>query len=177
MRRFVLGWKQLGHEKRWKAYIVNYADDLVICCRTNAEEALVTMRGIMTKLKLTVNETKTRVCKLPEEKFEFLGYSFGRCYSPQTGRAYLGTVPSKKRGVILLSAQPLRDNVPLRHWPAPLFWQPDHTTAEFRPLATTSSDPNPLTFIARAFAGCLRTYIYGSERASYFRDWQLWSSA
>ena len=33
MRRFVLGWKKLGHEERWKAYIVNYADDLVICCR------------------------------------------------------------------------------------------------------------------------------------------------
>jgi len=97
MRRFVLGWKQLGHERRLKAYIVNYADDLVICCRGKAEEALATMRGIMGKLKLTVNETKTRVCKLPEEKFDFLGYTFGRCYSAQTGRAYLGTVPSKKR--------------------------------------------------------------------------------
>jgi len=97
MRRFVLGWKKLGHEKRLRAYIVNYADDLVICCRGNAEEALATMRGIMKKLRLTVNETKTRVCKLPEEKFDFLGYTFGRCYSPQTGRAYLGTVPSKKR--------------------------------------------------------------------------------
>src|SRR5580692_11638138 len=62
-----------------------------------AEEALTMMRDIMTKLKLTVNETKTRVCKLPEEKFDFLGYQFGRCYSPKTGRAYLGTVPSKKR--------------------------------------------------------------------------------
>jgi hypothetical protein len=30
---------------------------------------------MMSKLKLTVNETKTRVCKLPEEKFDFLGYS------------------------------------------------------------------------------------------------------
>jgi RNA-directed DNA polymerase len=97
MRRFVLGWKQLGHERRLRAYIVNYADDLVICCRGNAEGALATMRGIMGKLKLTVNETKTRVCKLPEEKFDFLGYTFGRCYSTQTGRAYLGTVPSKKR--------------------------------------------------------------------------------
>jgi RNA-directed DNA polymerase len=28
----------------------------------------------MSKLKLTVNETKTRVCRLPEEKFDFLGY-------------------------------------------------------------------------------------------------------
>jgi RNA-directed DNA polymerase len=32
------------------------------------------MRIMMTKLKLTVNETKTRVSKLPEEKFDFLGY-------------------------------------------------------------------------------------------------------
>jgi RNA-directed DNA polymerase len=97
MRRFVLGWKKLGHEKRFGAHIVNYADDMVICCRGRAEEALVSMRDMMSKLKLTVNETKTRVCKLPEEKFDFLGYTFGRCYSPKTGRAYMGTVPSKKR--------------------------------------------------------------------------------
>jgi group II intron reverse transcriptase/maturase len=97
MRRFVLGWKKLGHEKRFKAYIINYADDLVICCRTRADEALVAMRNMMSRLKLTVNESKTRVCRLPEEKFDFLGYTFGRCYSPKTGRAYWGTTPSKKR--------------------------------------------------------------------------------
>jgi RNA-directed DNA polymerase len=84
MRRFVLGWKKLGHEKRLKAYIVNYADDLVICCRDKATDALVTMRDMMTKLKFTVKEKKTRVCKLPEEKFDFLGYSLGRWYSPKT---------------------------------------------------------------------------------------------
>jgi group II intron reverse transcriptase/maturase len=104
MRRFVLGWKKLGHEKRFGAYIVNYADDLVICCRGRAEEALATMRVMMTKLKLTVNETKTRVSKLPEEKFDFLGYTFGRCYSPKTGRAYLGTVPAKKRVIRICQA-------------------------------------------------------------------------
>src|SRR6201981_1832124 len=97
MRRFVLGWKKLGHERRLEAYVVNYADDLVICCRDKAADALVTMRNMMSKLKLTVNEKKTRVCKLPEETFDFLGYTFGRCYSPKTGRAYLGTTPSKKR--------------------------------------------------------------------------------
>src|SRR5246500_2689721 len=97
MRRFVLGWKKLGHEKRWKAYIVNYADDLVICCRAGAEQALAEMRTMMSKLKLTVNEKKTRVCYLPEEKFDFLGYTFGRCYSMRRNRVYLGTVPSKKR--------------------------------------------------------------------------------
>ena len=104
MRRFVLGWKKLGHEERLGACIVNYADDLVICCRSRAEEALVTMRSMMTKLKLTVNETKTRVAKLPEEKFDFLGYTFGRVYSPKTGRAHLGTVPSKTRVIRICKA-------------------------------------------------------------------------
>src|SRR5437870_4615927 len=104
MRRFVLGWKKLGHERRLRAYIVNYADDLVICCRGKAGEALATMRNIMSKLKLTVNDTKTRVCKLPEEKFDFLGYTFGRCYSSQTGRTYLGTIPSKKRVIRICEA-------------------------------------------------------------------------
>jgi hypothetical protein len=104
MRRFVLGWKKLGHETRLKAYIVNYADDLVICCRGSAEDALAKMREITQKLKLTVNETKTRVCKLPEEKFDFLGYTFGRCYSSKTGKAYLGTVASKKRVVRICEA-------------------------------------------------------------------------
>ena len=55
------------------------------------------MRNMMSRLKLTVNENKTRVWRLPEEKFDFLGYTFGRCYSPTTGRAYWGTTPSKKR--------------------------------------------------------------------------------
>jgi len=97
MRRFVLGWKKLGHERRLGAHIVNYADDFVICCRGGAQEALATMQGMMGKLTLTVNETKTRIAKLPEEKFVFLGYQFGRCYSMKTGRTYLGTVPDKKR--------------------------------------------------------------------------------
>ncbi len=97
MRRFVLGWKKLRHEERWQAYIVNYADDLVICCRVGAKQALAAMRAMMSKLKLTVNESKTRVCYLPEEKFDFLGYTFGRRYSMRRGRVFLGTVPSTKR--------------------------------------------------------------------------------
>ena len=75
MRRFVKGWKTGGHERRLDARIVNYADDFVICCRGTAEEAMTVMRRMMSKLKLTVNETKTRLCRLPEETFDFLGYS------------------------------------------------------------------------------------------------------
>lgn len=95
MRRFVLGWKTLGHAARLKAQIVNYADDLVICCRGSAEEALKALRSMMERLKLTVNESKTRLCRLPEDTFDFLGYTIGRCWSTQTGRSYLGTRPSK----------------------------------------------------------------------------------
>lgn len=97
MRRFVLGWKTLGHERRLDAKLVNYADDFVIVCRGTGPPALAAMRGMMAKLKLTVNETKTRLCRLPEETFDFLGYTFGRCYSPRTGRAYLGTRPAAKK--------------------------------------------------------------------------------
>src|SRR5713226_3759555 len=61
MRRFVLGWKKLGHERRLDAHIVNYADDFVIVMRPGqADEAMAGMRNIMGKIRLTVNETKTR---------------------------------------------------------------------------------------------------------------------
>src|SRR5437879_5673627 len=97
MRRFVLGWKKLGLERSLGTRIVTYADDLVILCRKGkAEEALSRLREIMGKLKLTVNEEKTRICKVPESQFDFLGYTFGRIYSPTTGKARLGMWPSKK---------------------------------------------------------------------------------
>ena len=97
MRRFVLGWKMLGLEQSLGSRIVTYADDLVMLCRRGkAEEALHQLREIMRKLKLTVNEEKTRICKVPGGEFDFLGYSFGRMYSARTGQARLGYRPSKK---------------------------------------------------------------------------------
>ena len=96
MRRFILGWKVLGHAARLNAHIVNYADDLTILCRGTAEEAMTAMREMMGRLKLTMNEEKTRLCRVPESSFTFLGYTFGRCYSEKSGRAYIGTRPAKK---------------------------------------------------------------------------------
>jgi RNA-directed DNA polymerase len=97
MRRFVLGWKKLGLERGLGTRIVTYADDLVILCRRGkAEVALHHLREIMGRLKLTVNEDKTRICKVPEGEFDFLGYTFGRMYSAKTGQARLGYRPSKK---------------------------------------------------------------------------------
>jgi RNA-directed DNA polymerase len=97
MRRFVLGWKKLELTERLGSRIVTYADDLVILCRKGkAAEALPRLRELMSRLKLTVNEEKTRICTVPEGEFDFLGYTFGRMYSAKTGQAYLGFRPSKK---------------------------------------------------------------------------------
>ena len=91
------GGRSSGWSRALAARIVTYADDLVILCRKGkAEEALQRLREIMGKLKLTVNEEKTRICRVPEGEFDFLGYTFGRMYSPTTGKARLGMRPSKK---------------------------------------------------------------------------------
>ena len=91
------GMEDRGSRAASGARIVNYADDFVICCRGTAEEAMTVMRGMMSKLKLTVNETKTRLCRLPEETFDFLGYTLGRNYDRRTGESYLGPRPSRKK--------------------------------------------------------------------------------
>jgi len=97
MRRFVLGWKVLGYEKRYSAKIVNYADDFVILCpRGRAMDAMAAMRDMMNRLKLEVNDRKTRLARLPDETFDFLGYTFGRLYSWRTGHSYYGCCPSLK---------------------------------------------------------------------------------
>jgi RNA-directed DNA polymerase len=98
MRRFVVGWKRLGHERRLDAHIVNYADDFVICCRPGrAAEAMAAMRKMMAKLKLTVNERKTRQCSMPAEPFTFLGFTFGPRTSWRTGGVYVTPSPAKKK--------------------------------------------------------------------------------
>lgn len=96
MRRFLVGWKTLGYQERLQARVINYADDLVICCRGTGSEALQAMRQMMCALRLTVNEAKTSVCLARSEPFNFLGYTIGQYRSRTTGRAYIGTLPSRK---------------------------------------------------------------------------------
>ncbi len=118
MRRFVLGWKRLGYAKRLGARVVNYADDFVICCRGGADAAAEAMRQIMDRLRLTVNEEKTRVCRFPEDSFDFLGYTIGRCYSPRSGRAYIGTRPRAK--AIAAARERIRKLTERRWTPCPI---------------------------------------------------------
>jgi hypothetical protein len=86
IRRFVQGWKVLGHEQRFQAHMVNFSDDFVICCRGSADEAMAVMRTLMGKLKLTVSKEKTAICQVPDERLASLGYTSGRYDSYRTGR-------------------------------------------------------------------------------------------
>lgn len=101
-RRFLLAWQLHGHQQRLDAHIVNYADDFVICCPPGqAEAAMTKMQALMARLGLEVNTTKTRIARLPEESFNFLGYTIGGFYG-KAGRRYIGTSPSRKavRGLL-----------------------------------------------------------------------------
>ncbi len=95
MRRFIVGWKALGYARRFDAEIVNYADDFVVCGKAPAETMRGAVEDLMQRLRLPINATKTRNIRVPEEPLEFLGYRIGRNYRRDTGRAYIGTRPSR----------------------------------------------------------------------------------
>ena len=95
MRRFILGWRKLGFARRFCAEIVSYADDFCVLGKAPAAEMLTAVTWLMERLKLTVNEQKTRCLRCPEEPMEFLGYRFGWNYRPSRGWAYIGNRPSK----------------------------------------------------------------------------------
>ena len=95
-RRFLLAWRNHGHQDQLDAHVVNYADDFVICCRPgNAEMAKTRMTALMTRLGLEVNETKTRLARIPGDNITFLGYTLGQFHG-MGGRPYTGTRPSRK---------------------------------------------------------------------------------
>lgn len=105
MNRFLKYWRQSGRSEAWQAHVINYADDFVILSRGYTAEALAWTEHTMTRLGLSLNRTKTRLCDARTERFDFLGYSFGPHIFRQTGRRYIGASPSAK------SVQRLKDKV------------------------------------------------------------------
>ena len=96
MRRFLKAWELRGNDRRFGSRIVNYADDFVILCRKHAAEALAEAEQILTRIGLSLNTTKTRICHARREPFDFLGYSFGIQYRFGSGQPYLAAYPSAK---------------------------------------------------------------------------------
>ena len=96
INRFLRHWRTQGRGEAYRAHIVNYADDFVILSRGHAVEALAWTRQVMTRLGLTINETKTALRNARQERFDFLGYSFGPHHYRKDGHWYLGASPSRK---------------------------------------------------------------------------------
>lgn len=96
LNRFLKHWRLTEQGHKLKAQVIAYADDFVILSRGHAAEAKAWAGAVMACLGLSLNEAKTSLRNAWEERFDFLGYSFGPHYSPRTGRRYLGASPSKK---------------------------------------------------------------------------------
>ena len=96
MNRFLKHWRITGKSKAFRAQVVTYADDFVILSRGHAAEALDWTRSVMTRLGLTLNEAKTSIKAAREERFSFLGYTFGPHRYKPDGHWYLGASPSKQ---------------------------------------------------------------------------------
>jgi RNA-directed DNA polymerase len=96
MNRFLKYWRLTGRGEAFCAHVVAYADDFVILSRGCAAEALAWTKAVMTRLGLTVNEAKTSLKNARQERFDFLGYSFGPHRYKANGLWYLSGSPSKK---------------------------------------------------------------------------------
>lgn len=98
IHRLLRAWKEFDLERLLDARIINYADDLVIVCRSPAQAQVARewLGWIVEKLKLRLNEAKTSVRDARTETFAFLGFTFGPAINRGTGKQYVGVSPSKK---------------------------------------------------------------------------------
>src|SRR5471032_1366784 len=96
MNRFLKYWRLTGCGEAFRANVIAYADDFVILSRGLAAEALAWTKAVMARLGLTLNEAKTSLKNARQERFDFLGYSFGPHRYKANGHWYLSASPSKK---------------------------------------------------------------------------------
>ncbi len=96
LNRFLKYWRLTRMGEKLEAFVVTYADDFVILSSQRAREALAWTRQVLTRLGLALNETKTSIRKARQERFDFLGYTFGPHRFRKDGRWYLGASPSRK---------------------------------------------------------------------------------
>ncbi len=96
MNVYLKHWSRVNAGERFKARIVNYADDFVILSQRHAAEALEWTRRVVSRMGLDMNEDKTRIVNAWQEPFDFLGYTFGAMWSVKKERRYLGAKPSRK---------------------------------------------------------------------------------
>ena len=90
-------WEEEGKftAKKYDAHLIRWADDMVILAGSNPEAIMAIMRKLLEKLKLSLNEGKSRITTV-KEGFDFIGFHFFRRYITRKGKDVVIFQPSKK---------------------------------------------------------------------------------
>jgi group II intron reverse transcriptase/maturase len=86
-----------GPFQRSGVSIVRYADDYILMAKILKPEAIEYLKGMLARMKLTLNEEKTRFVDAKAESFNILGFTFE--YVPSQydrNKKYLRIIPSAK---------------------------------------------------------------------------------
>lgn len=87
-------WERHHLSERYRARMVRYADDLVVLCAGDAGPAMEVLRDVLSRLELSLNETKTKIVDAWTTGFDFLGFSFELRRSWRSGKRYPHVEPS-----------------------------------------------------------------------------------
>ncbi len=86
------GWKPLNNSAR----LIRYADDLVIMMKYRSEKMRAKLEEIVTRLKMRLKQSKTRILNAEGESFDFLGFTFIRALSRNKDKRTTYFYPSHK---------------------------------------------------------------------------------
>src|SRR5574337_12629 len=79
-------WDKHRLRRKLQAHIVRYADDFVVLCKGKVDAPLATVRHVLERLDLTLNETKTHIVDARKESFNFLGFAIRVSKSWKSGK-------------------------------------------------------------------------------------------
>jgi RNA-directed DNA polymerase len=89
-------WERNDLERRYAARLVRYADDIVVLSARDTSKPLSTLKYVLQRLGLTLNEAKTSIVNAWDTSFDFLGFEIRMQRSMISGKVYPHVQPGKK---------------------------------------------------------------------------------
>lgn len=89
-------WERWNLSRRYGAQLVRYADDFVILCKGRVDAPMQTVKMVLDKCDLRLNEKKTSIVNAYQESFDFLGFCFQMRKSHRSGKLYPHVEPSQR---------------------------------------------------------------------------------
>ena len=89
-------WERWNLSRRYGAQLVRYADDFVILCKGRVDAPMQTVKMVLDKCDLRINEKKTSIVNAYQESFDFLGFCFQMRRSHRSGKLYPHVEPSQR---------------------------------------------------------------------------------